>query len=43
VASVLSIRDKVTSGNVDIGALQAELKRQDCVVHETDINAAGRI
>ena len=37
VASVLSLRDNVTSSNVDIQALQAELKRQDCIVHGNDI------
>jgi hypothetical protein len=37
VASVLSLRDNVTSANVNIQALQAELKRQDCIVHGDDI------
>jgi hypothetical protein len=37
VASVLSLRSQMTSGNVDIRALQAELKRQACIIHDNDI------
>ncbi len=41
-ASVLSIRQGVAVRNVDRKALQAELKKQGCILDEADISAANR-
>lgn len=40
VASVLSLRDGVTPRSINVRSLQAELKRQDCIIDEEDIAKA---
>jgi hypothetical protein len=42
VASVISLRDNVTPRMVNIKKLQAELKKQDCIVDGKDIENANR-
>ncbi|MFA6568268.1 MAG: FAD-dependent oxidoreductase [Victivallales bacterium] len=42
VASVISLRDNVTPRKVNIKKLQAELKKQDCIVDGKDIENANR-
>lgn len=37
VASVLSLRDGVAAGDVQVSALQSELRNQNCIVTEEDI------
>jgi hypothetical protein len=42
VASVISLRDGVAPRKVDIKKLQAELKKQDCIIDSGDIEKSNR-
>jgi hypothetical protein len=42
VAAVLSMRGNVHPHNIEVNALQTELRRQQCILDETDIATAGQ-
>jgi hypothetical protein len=43
VASAISLREDVTPRGVDVGGLQKELRAQDCILIEEDIEAANAV